>query len=445
MTHNAPRSMVVEQLNGGRMSRRNVLGGSLALGIGLPLVSAGAARAQDGGGISFWYATNPSETDFAVTVIDAWNASHDVQVDAQPVPAGNTTEEVVLAAIAAGTTPCVLANVAPAAVPQYGAALLDLSAAFADGESFLVERSGEAVVDQYRSAEGGLHQVPWKVNPVMIFYNRAMFEQAGVDPAMPPRTYTEMLEAMGQLKAAGSTPIQPSIDQTWWQRWFAWYPFYRAAGNQLLLNPEATAATFNNDAARAAMTFWREVYANEYAPLATAEQDPYSQGQVAMRIAGPWAMPDIERGGVLADTGVMPIPLPDGAAAPEGGMSTTFADSKNIGNFANCADPESAWEFVKFYVSPENDVAFFETTQQIPLRQEIDQAIGADFFTEYPLLESFAQQAQHTLNVDMTARSVDIFGAISLAYQAAAIYAEQSVDEALAEAEAQVNSLLGGG
>ncbi len=30
------------------------------------------------------------------------------------------------------------------------------------------------------------YQMPWKTNPVMILYNTAMFEEAGLDPENPP-------------------------------------------------------------------------------------------------------------------------------------------------------------------------------------------------------------------------------------------------------------------
>lgn len=442
MSVNHQRSRMAS-LSHDEFNRRQVLRTGIAAGLTLPAFAMAVDRAKAQGSITFWYATNPSETDYANEIVAAWNDSQEVQVDAQPVPAGNSTEEVVLAAIAAGTTPCAFANLAPAAVPQFGNALVNLSATFDDGDDFLTERSGDDIVDQYRSEDGDLYQIPWKVNPVMVFYNTAMFEEAGLDPENPPRTYSEILEAMGALKEAGHTPIQPSIDQTWYERWFDWYPLYLAAGNQLLLNEDASEAVFNNEAGQAAMNFWREVYDNEYAPQSTAQQDPYSQGDVAMRMAGPWAIPDIEQGGMLENTAVMPVWIPDDVTPP-GDLPATFADAKNIGIFSNCDDQESAWEFVKFYVSEESDVTFLQTTQQIPLRQGIDEAAGADYFADHPLLQSFAQQAEFTLNVDQSAQLTDIFGIISQAYQAAAIYGQSSVEDALDDAASQVNSLIGG-
>lgn len=424
-----------------RLNRRDVLRGGAALGLGAFFVVTGPAGAADN--VTFWYATNPDETDYAKKIVAAWNKSNKPQVNAQPVPAGNSTEEVVLAAIAARTTPCALANVAPAAVPQFGNGLVDLSKTIKDAESFMVARSGKSVVDQYRTTNGDLYQLPWKVNPVMVFYNKAMFTKAGLDPAKPPRTYTEALDAMGKLKAAGITPIEPTIDQTWYNRWFDWYPLYLAAGNQLLLDNKQSKAIFNDAAGKASMTFWRDVYSKGYAPKASWQQNPFDAGKVAMYLAGPWAIPSVQKS-VLPDLMVMPVWVPDDSPlAKNDALPNTFADTKNIGIFSTCSDKEGTWNFLKFYVNEDNDKTFFEMTQQIPLRQNIDQLMGQAFFTQHPLLEPFAKQAAHTLDVDPTAKSIDIFTAISQAYQEGAVYSKSSVDDALSKAEKTVNGLVG--
>ncbi len=48
--------------------------------------------------------------------------------------------------------------------------------------------------------------MPWKANPVMIIYNKAMFEAAGIDPEAPPlATYEEFLATSQTLvERAGS-------------------------------------------------------------------------------------------------------------------------------------------------------------------------------------------------------------------------------------------------
>ena len=53
-------------------------------------------------------------------MVEAWNAENpDEQVIAQEIPAGDSSEEVIGAAITAGNAPCLVFNTAPAAVPQF--------------------------------------------------------------------------------------------------------------------------------------------------------------------------------------------------------------------------------------------------------------------------------------------------------------------------------------
>src|SRR5690606_20628129 len=120
-------------------------------------------------------------------LVEAWNAEHpDEQITAQEIPAGRSSEEVLGAAIAAGTAPRLVFNTAPAAVGQFAkqGGLLDL-AQFEGGAAYIEERSGDLAA-QYATADGQYFQLPWKSNPVQIFYNRELFAEAGIDPDDPP-------------------------------------------------------------------------------------------------------------------------------------------------------------------------------------------------------------------------------------------------------------------
>ena len=59
---------------------------------------------------------------------------------------------------------------------------------------------------------------------VIWYYNKALFEQAGLDPEAPPQTWEEFAAAADALKAAGITPIAASgIDS--FLAWWAWSSF----------------------------------------------------------------------------------------------------------------------------------------------------------------------------------------------------------------------------
>ncbi|WP_422116521.1 extracellular solute-binding protein [Brachybacterium sp. UNK5269] len=111
------------------ISRRTFAAGALAA----PLTAAAlTACGNDGGGggggeaqeargpITIWLSNNEQEVAWGQAAVEAWNAEHpDEQVTAQEIPAGQSSEEAITAAITAGTTPDLVFNISTAAAPGW--------------------------------------------------------------------------------------------------------------------------------------------------------------------------------------------------------------------------------------------------------------------------------------------------------------------------------------
>ena len=174
---------------------------------------------------------------------------------------------MIAASITAGNTPCLIYNTAPAAVPafqqQQGLVALD---EFEDGASFIEERSGEAAA-QYQSPDGMYYQMPWKTNPVMILFNTALFEEAGLDSENPPLgTYEEFAATAATLVDSGAAEaaIYPSPTSQFFQSWFDFYPWFAAeTGQPLVVDGEAQ---FNTDEGKAIAEVWRQLYEDGLVP-----------------------------------------------------------------------------------------------------------------------------------------------------------------------------------
>jgi len=54
------------------------------------------------------------------------------------------------------------------------------------------------VMDSFK-IDGKAYAVPMYISPFMLYYNKDLFAQAGLDPNKPPKTYTEMLAAAEKL------------------------------------------------------------------------------------------------------------------------------------------------------------------------------------------------------------------------------------------------------
>ena len=400
--------------------------------------AAGDGATEARGDIRIWYSNNEFEIEWAKEVVEAWNADHpDEQVRAQEIPAGESSEEVIQASIAAGNTPCLIYNTAPAAVPQFtkqgGLVALD---EFPDGASYVQERGGE-VASQYQSEDGRYYQLPWKANPVMVFYNRKLFKQAGVDPQDPPlATYDEFHDTAQKIvdSDAAKAAIWPSPASQFFQSWFDYYPLFAAAtGGSALV--EDGQAQFASPEGLAVAEFWGRLYDDGLAPKEEATGDAFAEEQSAMAIVGPWAIAAYE--GV--DWGAVPVPTQDGTPPEE---TYTFSDAKSIGLYTSCQNRATAWEFLKFSTSEENDGLLLELTGQMPVRADLH-ATYADYFQDNPAYEQFADQNARTVEVPIVPNSIEMWQTFRDAYSSAVIFGEGEIQPTLEKAAEEINTLVG--
>src|SRR5690606_41904083 len=181
-------------------------------------------------------------------------------------------------------------------------------------------------------------QLPWKANPVMIFYNKTMFADAGLDPENPSlSTYDEFLETARTLKDAGVAQyaINPAPTSEFFQSWFDFYPLYAAqTGGTLLV--EDGQATFDSDDGRAVAEFWRTLYEEQLAGQEQYQGDAFADGYAAMAIVGPWAV------AVYGDSvgpGAAPHPTEAGTAPA---ATSTSRDATDTGRGPPCDTPAPA-------------------------------------------------------------------------------------------------------
>jgi multiple sugar transport system substrate-binding protein len=414
------------------------------LALGMTAACGGASGGSDEsttstGPIKVWLSNNPEEIAWGKQMVEAWNADHpDEQVTAQEIPAGKTSEEVIGAAITAGNAPCLVFNTSPAAVPQFekqgGLVALD---GFEGGAEYVESRSGD-VAEQYKSPDGQYFQIPWKSNPVMIFYNKDILKKAGVDSENPPLgTYDEFLATSKKIVDSGAADaaIWPAPTSEFFQSWFDFYPLFAAetGGKQLVEDGEAT---FDSEEGQAVADFWATMYEEGYAQKEKYNGDSFADGKAAMSIVGPWA---ISVYGESVDWGAVPVPTSEGTAAEE---TYTFSDAKNIGLYSACENQGTAFEVLKFATSEEQDGKLLEMTGQMPLRADLESTYP-DYFEEKPEYSTFADQASRTVEVPNVPNSIAIWQAFRDQYAASVIFGEVPVDEALTKAADESTELAG--
>jgi len=397
---------------------------------------AGSGSADGRGDITIWYSNNEQEVAWGKQMVAAWNVDHpDEQVTGQEIPAGKSSEEVIGAAITAGNAACLIYNTAPSAVGQFEkqGGLVDLSS-LDGGAEYIQARTGETAA-QYENADGDYFQMPWKSNPVVIFYNKDMFTAAGLDAENPQlSTYDEFLATSKTLVDAGVAPnaILPAPTSEFFQSQFDFYPLYAAetGGKQIV---EDNTATFADEAGYDVADFWSTLYRDGLSSQEMYQGDSFADGEAAMAIVGPWAVSVYED----VNWGAVPVPTKAGTAPAD---TFTFSDAKNVGLYSACENQATAWDVLKFSTSEAQDGKLLELTGQMPLRTDL-QTTYADYFAANPAYEMFGDQAARTVEVPPGPNTVEMMQVFRDAWSSAVIFGEGAVPTALDDAASRINDI----
>ena len=396
--------------------------------------------------LTYWCASNPREINLAEELVKKWNSNHqDIQVMLQPIPASQSSEEVLLAAIAGGTTPDVCSNMWPGAMDDFigsgGLVRLDTFPGF---WQLMNERVPEDLLRSFRAPDDNYYQLPWKTNPIMMVYNKRFFEEAGVQAPLP--TYSDFLAAAKKIVRDDDGDgimdqwmVYRNIQSLWWQRLFDYFPLYIGASGGLTLFDKKK-IIFNNDASVKVFRFLRELYEKGYSPLTEFQGDQFLNGRLATQITGPWMIAYIEKFKQPGfEIGVMPLPLPDDYS----GQQYAYGDHKNISIFSTTKYPNEAWEFTKTLISAYADLRLLELCTQIPIRKTLTtDSMYHDYFDENPMLLKFAEQAPYTRGVDGVSDLKEILDAISQEYEACVLYGRISPELAIENAAKRAKVIM---
>ncbi|MHA6482215.1 extracellular solute-binding protein [Paenibacillus sp. strain BS8-2] len=194
----------------------------------------------------------------------------------------------------------------------------------------------EGILDYY-TFDGNLYALPDGNNIGLVYYNKALFKQAGVEV---PTTFEEMVEASKTLKAAGITPIAIGEKDSWTGSFLFMNILLRTSGPGFLQSIVDGEKTFEDPAfAEAVDALQSLVQAGAFQEGATsfdynAGENLFKTGKSAMYYMGSWATGGIETSEVNKDDniGVFKFPTVNGKGNPDEFMlapGSAFAVSKN--------------------------------------------------------------------------------------------------------------------
>jgi raffinose/stachyose/melibiose transport system substrate-binding protein len=229
--------------------------------------------------------------------------------------------------------------------------LKDITTDVAAGDSTL----SPTAVDAFK-VEGRQVGVPFEVGEVVFYYNKKLFEKAGVK-AEGIKTWDDFLGAVKKLKAAGVTPIVVGAGEKWPMHFYYSYLVMRIGGENALADAKAGKnGGFKNETFVEAGKRLRELGALEpfqpgYLTTKHAESaGMFGDGKAAMDLMGQWLLgmqaPNSTSGKGLReeDIGILSFPIVRGGK----GKPTDTLGGINGWLVSKSAPPEAV-DFLKFF------------------------------------------------------------------------------------------------
>jgi putative chitobiose transport system substrate-binding protein len=162
--------------------------------------------------------------------------------------------------------------------------------------------------------DGRAYGVPWYVEPDVLAYNGALFRRAGLNPARPPRTIRDYIEAALTIKRkTGVYGFMPNVDK------IRMLTIFQEEGLPILTD-DRRRAIFNSAAHVALLARYVDLFKHDMFPADTLRRgylgatERYSAGQLGMLVVGPEFIQRVHSDGPGAyrDTLVAPMPLGHG-------------------------------------------------------------------------------------------------------------------------------------
>lgn len=347
----------------------------LAAGCAVPVQEAQPAAAE--GPVTMTFLTRDSNESIVRQLVEVWNESHENQIEVTVVPASEFVTKFATM-LASGAPPDIVA-VDLIYVPEFAAAgqMTDITEK-ATSLPYFDQLSPSHV--RLATYEDAIYALPFNAEASVLFWNKDLFEQAGLDPESPPTTWDEIYEAAKAINELGD-------DIYGWYfsgacagcNAFTFLPLIWASDGDVL-SADGMTATLDDPAVREALEFYRKMWEEGLVPPgAIADTGPeflntYTEGKIGMQGLGVFAITPLKTGDEPFDFGVTFLPGKDGGVS-------SFAGGDSIGIPAGSRYVDEAFEFIEWLTTEEVQLEQYAANFSLPIRTDL---ADNEYFQEDP-------------------------------------------------------------
>lgn len=270
---------------------------------------------------------------------------------------------------------------------------------FVDEDKFDLSTLEKNILGYY-TVNDKLNSMPFNSSTPILYYNKNAFKEAGLDPEKAPKTMKEVKEITAKLtKKDGDKVSQYGYSMAvygWFFEQFAAKQGLEFANNGNGRKDKATAVEFDkNGAGLNIFKMWKELYdtgnAGNFGRKTADTQNAFNAGKTAMMIDSTAVLNSVIKGvdgKFEVGTAFLPtINEGDKGGVSIGGGSLWIMDKKDKNR------GKAAWEFIKFMVSPEQQVFWHKSTGYFPITQKAyDVQEMKDHLKKYPQFQTAIDQ-----------------------------------------------------
>lgn len=313
--------------------------------------------------------------DYLFTEFQKTEEGKNVEFNFEEIPTTDAFNQKIKLLISSGDLPDIVLNGGNniTALAAESGKVVDLTPYF-DADSEWKSTFDEASLE-FNTVDGKIYGVPVSKEISYIYYNKTLFEKAGLTaPEAAYETWDDFFAACDTLLANGITPISMDTGDMGWltNLWYSALIGTNGNTGNTFMNtlyptdyntPEVEAATETLQKMLSAYTT-ADAVGGKYDTMATH----FFNGEVAMLPNGPWMIPDIGNAekapeGFYDEVGIMLL--------PEYGMEMV----PTPGDMVGASDPakiEAAVAFLKFETSIENQIKGLEMAGLQPVANEVE-------------------------------------------------------------------------
>ena len=316
---------------------------------------------DDGTTLTLW--TRAPLEKQAKLLVEAYNKSHKNQVELTVVPNDDYVAKVGAAAGSNGLPDLFAADIVY--VPNWVKQGLfqDISKQI-DGLSYK-----DAINKGHLKAgtmDGKEHVLPFVLDLSMMFWNKQLFTEAGLDPEKAPANLAEYAADAKKIQALNKPDTYGTATglNCGGCLVFTWFPSVWADGKQVM-NEEGTKSLLDSDTAKDVYSTWQDLWkSGAVLPSSKDETGPtwtagFTEGKVGLMF-----YPATLLSSTKFDVGVAGIP------GPQGGGST-FVGGDGIGISKDSKKAAQAWNFLQWMMSEDAQVGVLAKDNDVVSRSDL--------------------------------------------------------------------------